>query len=541
MVIFKNPGLIDLEAVTTLGVSVKKDGAFGRFGTGVKYALATIMRHGGQVRIYRGTELHTLSTETKAIAGKEFNLVLLDGVSMNITTQFGRDWEPWMVLRELGCNALDEDGDFHRLDTPKDAEGNYCSEIRMPTEGPNVPEEDHTTIAVGWPALDTAFSQKTDLFLDKTKVVLFEDDRVRIMQGASAHLFYRGIRVYKTERPTLFTYDILKEQTLTEDRTLASSWGVDQILRDVYIASKDGELLRQILSADSHYHEATLDFERSSWGIKTSAVFIRTSQDLRERGKLNSPSAKRITVKHVRAAAEEESVGGGSYLRAKNDAFQYALNILEDIGLKFKDDQKFVMVPELEVEGALSILEGSTIFYTDALNQMEARKIAEELFVRWVGTQELYGEEQIARTLAPLFLNKSSSLKADEQLLKEDAALLQPKPSKEYILVGIWSGYTSAQEKVVYRELVDQEFGEKIGEFAVYNFADGTRLEITRKTRDVKSSGPIDGAMLGYSELVRKCVKTGIWDANKRDPEDSPATPLPAPEVVTPVGDEIPF
>jgi len=42
MLIFSNPGLIDIDAVTTLGVSVKQPGSFGRFGTGLKFAVAEV-------------------------------------------------------------------------------------------------------------------------------------------------------------------------------------------------------------------------------------------------------------------------------------------------------------------------------------------------------------------------------------------------------------------------------------------------------------------------------------------------------------------
>ena len=46
-IIFTNQGEIDIRAVTTFGVSVKNDNsAIGMFGTGLKYAIAIILRHG---------------------------------------------------------------------------------------------------------------------------------------------------------------------------------------------------------------------------------------------------------------------------------------------------------------------------------------------------------------------------------------------------------------------------------------------------------------------------------------------------------------
>lgn len=47
MIIFRNAGTIDPKSITTFGVSSKENpGAIGFFGTGLKYALAILLRHG---------------------------------------------------------------------------------------------------------------------------------------------------------------------------------------------------------------------------------------------------------------------------------------------------------------------------------------------------------------------------------------------------------------------------------------------------------------------------------------------------------------
>ena len=63
-VIFENPGEIDPLAIRTFGVSVKEgDNPIGFFGTGLKYALAILLRTGHQVSMQAG-EL-TLAFGTK--------------------------------------------------------------------------------------------------------------------------------------------------------------------------------------------------------------------------------------------------------------------------------------------------------------------------------------------------------------------------------------------------------------------------------------------------------------------------------------------
>ena len=46
MIIFQNKGLIDVHAISIMGVSVKEDNSIGFFGTGLKYAIAVLLREG---------------------------------------------------------------------------------------------------------------------------------------------------------------------------------------------------------------------------------------------------------------------------------------------------------------------------------------------------------------------------------------------------------------------------------------------------------------------------------------------------------------
>ena len=52
---FTNPGEIDIRAVTTMGVNVKEgSSSIGYFGTGLKYAIATLLREGQEIIIHSG-------------------------------------------------------------------------------------------------------------------------------------------------------------------------------------------------------------------------------------------------------------------------------------------------------------------------------------------------------------------------------------------------------------------------------------------------------------------------------------------------------
>jgi hypothetical protein len=420
MIIFTNPGLIELEAVTTMGVSVKQEGSFGRFGTGLKFAIATILRGGGSITLYRGLERYAFGSRKSLISGKEFDIVTIAAmeaegnlntdvpISLGVTTQLGRDWEPWMVLRELGCNALDEHGEFFQPGADK--------ETGRVTSGGHV-EDGHTTFIVEWDQLDSAYKQRDELFLKGA--ILWESEKLRILTGPSAHLFYRGIRVYKLEKPALFTYDILAEQNLTEDRTLSSSYYADRILRDSWLTMEDKQLLGQALAADTNYYEHKIDFQDASWGLKPSKAFIAVAADLRDQRKLRNAAATKIVAKAMRSKSEEMSTYG-SYRRAVEDGFSYAIEQLQDLGVNFTEDHPFVVVDELEDE-ELSMVEDGRIYLLRGLTTRPAREIMEELLRRWVDVNG--GAFNAVNLFIPIVLGKSKDLKEDELLLKEDSAI----------------------------------------------------------------------------------------------------------------------
>lgn len=65
---FSNRGLIDLDVIRTMGVNVKEnDNPIGHFGTGLKFAIATLLRTGHKVDLYRGDEKISFGCVPKVI------------------------------------------------------------------------------------------------------------------------------------------------------------------------------------------------------------------------------------------------------------------------------------------------------------------------------------------------------------------------------------------------------------------------------------------------------------------------------------------
>jgi len=316
MILFRNPGLIDLDAVTTMGVSVKNPNAFGYFGTGLKFAVATILRDGGEVFIFRGPLVHKFTQHETEIRGQTFHKVRLDGKDMAITTQLGRNWQPWMVLRELGCNALDEEGGFERVDDDFDV---------APTVG-----ADETVVAVRWQKLEEAFNCAGDIFYQYgDRKTIIETTKLQVAEGGSDYLFYRGIRAMKLERPSRFTYNILSEQTLTEDRNIAASYYADAVVRQFWMRCEDQDLIRTAVTTGPGHYEAHLRFDADEY-VDLTRQFIDACLDLRdERNDALSPHARQAMLKAIRSGMEEEHYyGGGSHRSRREDNFTRAIEVL---------------------------------------------------------------------------------------------------------------------------------------------------------------------------------------------------------------------
>lgn len=109
----KNNGELDIRLISLMGGSTKTDDAtkIGQFGTGLKYAISYFVRTETKFRLFIGTEEVIFSTQSEEIANNTFKEIYCNGKSMNITTQYGYQWEAWEAIREVWCNAIDEGGE----------------------------------------------------------------------------------------------------------------------------------------------------------------------------------------------------------------------------------------------------------------------------------------------------------------------------------------------------------------------------------------------------------------------------------------------
>lgn len=275
-VTFTNKGRLDLTALTTFGVSVKdNESPIGYFGTGLKYGIAVLLRHDQDVIVRVGhDERYTFSKKPTEVRGTEFDVVTITDIDgdtrdLGFTTALGRDWELWMTLREIESNCRDEAGtkvtatDTYNPDTIGTLEDN--------TTSITVIGKKFYDLYNGGETVFLSRDLEPRLTLNSGKMEVYKTD-------PTPYLFYRGVRVYKSKRDWLCTYNITDGVSLTEDRTLKHSWTAIDNVTDAVLTATNKDFIRLIVTAEERYTEHYLDFNDRR--VCPSSTFLTTVREL---------------------------------------------------------------------------------------------------------------------------------------------------------------------------------------------------------------------------------------------------------------------
>lgn len=201
-----NNGLLDIRLIALMGGSTKSADhtKIGQFGTGLKYAIAYLVRHEVKFKLFVGEEEVLFESKDENISGKYFKEIYCNGKSMNITTHYGYQWKAWEALREIYCNSLDEGGTIKQV---------------VNSEKGLTGKTNTTTFYIELNKEINDVNQNWGQYFYKDKP-LFEDANVAIYlnPGETLKLYKNGVLIQESEYyKSLFTYD-LKQANLNELR-----------------------------------------------------------------------------------------------------------------------------------------------------------------------------------------------------------------------------------------------------------------------------------------------------------------------------------
>lgn len=272
-VIFANKGVIDPRSIRTFGISAKDHAnPIGYFGTGLKYAIAVLLRKGLEIKMLAGGHVFKFEKKQVLVRGKPFEMITMNGEELPFTTHLGANWELWQAFRELYCNALDERGTVNQV-FENDASTHMTA------------DHDSTYFIIEGKDFDQLYHDRGTIVLSLPPGLrLHEDnDDVEIFNKPSEHLYYRGIRVLKFETPSDFTYNITGECSLTEDRTLKHDGLVQRKIPLAISQLTNRPLIRRILTSSKDRYEGRLDFTDLIYrDTAVSDAFLKTLEETYE-------------------------------------------------------------------------------------------------------------------------------------------------------------------------------------------------------------------------------------------------------------------
>ncbi len=284
---FITPGTLDMRAITVFGLSAKpgKENPIGYFGTGLKYAIAILIRHGATIAINTGGETYTFGVNTDTFRNKEYESISMSSslrtVELPFTTELGKGWDMWMAFRELYCNTLDENGVI------RESSGSYIT-----------PDwHERTTITVISDEFYTAYVERGNYFISDDRNPITIGEQMEVYEGGTEYMFYRGIRVGTQLFESIFTWNYKFRLELTEDRTAKYNFVWEGPVTTVIVFSHDKEFIHRCVTAEEGTMENRLAYS-SAGPVGPEFLEVMEPLAMDYTGRVNA-SAKKLYEYHA--------------------------------------------------------------------------------------------------------------------------------------------------------------------------------------------------------------------------------------------------
>ena len=235
--IISNTGLITPQDLLIFGKSVKRgdETKIGQFGSGLVYALCKLISIGATPRIFSGTSEITLGTYETQYRDTVTKMLTVDGNVTNYSIEAGPKWKPWMAIREIVSNAIDEQD--HNTVTRfnpeiKGEEGKTFFFIPMVEELHKVMQNFQNYFA-----------------FERTPYAYNSSGAIYKKENISPLVIYRkGIRCSDESRMTRFDYSF--ENIEIDENRLASSSKIHYAMNKFHNSIEDPELLLEFIKAE---------------------------------------------------------------------------------------------------------------------------------------------------------------------------------------------------------------------------------------------------------------------------------------------------
>ena len=234
----KNAEEIGVNAFCLIGACTKRDdnSKIGFFGSGLKYALAVLLRNNISFDVYSGTKKFDFTVETEMFRDKPFNVIYVNGQKTSFTTDMGPEWKIWQAIREIYCNALDE---------------------KMPL----LSQVDDIVPVAGETAFYIQTKQIEEIITNWEKyfaigrVAIVENNEYKVYRRYSEKvtLYRRGIRCSDMNKNSLYDYNF-RDIRINESRVVAYNWETNELLAKLWSKIATPYMIKQYFKLYTSAH-----------------------------------------------------------------------------------------------------------------------------------------------------------------------------------------------------------------------------------------------------------------------------------------------
>lgn len=243
---FSNVGEVPVNAFKLLGASSKRNDStkIGYFGTGLKYALAVLLREGIDFVVYSGGSEIKIGTRKSKFLDQVVTVITVNGEKTSITIEAGINWETWFAIREIYSNNLDENGTMKLVTSVTPEAGTTKIYIQR--------NEKLKDLIDNW----------SDYFSNTRSVLSTHLDGSTLLQKNNAEnltVFRRGIRAYTNRSQSIFDYDV-KNLKINESRVAEHDYEARQRCAEVLATCDNLEALNHFIHTRGDFIEKDTNF-----------------------------------------------------------------------------------------------------------------------------------------------------------------------------------------------------------------------------------------------------------------------------------------
>lgn len=390
VIVFKNPGEIDILSISSFGVSVKDgDSPIGFFGTGLKYAIAVLLRNDHEVTVHSGIDEVRFMLMRKIVRGKEFDFIAMSvndqpAEQLGFTTELGKTWEMWMAYREIACNCKDEGG-------------TVSQEVARPYA-----RAGETQVIVSGGEFAAVHANRHEFLLEDTAAWMMGDIEVRNRQGIG--FYYRGVRVHSLGSRALFTYNNTGRMELTEDRTLKYQWEADHCIRNTILRSDEEDFIAKCVTAHESTFEGGMDYH--GYGVQPSQTFLKVVGELHAQRRTDvNATALRVWKDVTKQKFVPQEIG---LTKVQMLSLEKALKFCAGIGFPIRGAYPIKFTESLG-EGTLGMAVDNEIFIAERVFHLGGTKLlAATLIEEYIHLR--HGWQDMTRELQSFLFDKMVSL-----------------------------------------------------------------------------------------------------------------------------------